>query len=235
MPSGRPKSEVDEDILIDLLSDGWNKTDISQELGVSVPTLNHRIADLQKKEGMILQYRALQSLELTEIQAKILEQITPEKIIGASLRDLVTAYKILKDKELVSEGRPNEIKGLVGYLVQLEKEEGKAKVGGVQSSADIIDAEIVTRGPSKEMLEKLEEESEKEIKLIESIDDFESWDGMLEFDLIQEGEERNIFSPMATSLGNQRGHMEEKTGKGLSGDSSVFSESPFPLGDLPDL
>lgn len=122
MPLGRPKVEVDEEVLMDLLSQGWTKKDTAAELGISVPTLQQRILDLKKREGVVLQYRALQSLELTEIEAQILGAITPERIHEASLRDLVQAYKILKDKELVAEGRPTEIKGLVGYLMHLEKE-----------------------------------------------------------------------------------------------------------------
>ncbi|MBE9594836.1 MAG: hypothetical protein IMF19_15300 [Proteobacteria bacterium] len=31
------------------------------------------------------------------------------------------AYKILKDKELVVDGKPTEIKGLVAYLVEMER------------------------------------------------------------------------------------------------------------------
>ena len=171
MPLGRPKKEVDEEILADLLTSGWTQKDTAQELGITIPTLRSRIADLQKKEGLILQYRSLQSLELTEIEARVLEAITPQKIHEAPLRDLVTAYKILKDKELVSEGRPNEIKGLVGYLVHLEKEEG------VKSSRDetIIDAvatELDSRDPD-EVNAALSEEEEDDVS--QEKDEFSSF------------------------------------------------------------
>jgi len=53
----------------------------------------------------------------------VLEAITPEKIEEASLRDLVSSYKILKDKELVTDGKPSEIKGLVAHLIYMEKQE----------------------------------------------------------------------------------------------------------------
>lgn len=142
MPLGRPKKEVPEEELLDLLVKGWTKKDAAQELGVTVPTLNQRIVDLQKREGLILQYRALQSLELTGIEAQILEQITPEKIANANLRDLVMAFKVLKDKELVSEGRPTEIKGLVGYLMHLEKEDQSSHLG---KTVQTMDAEIINR------------------------------------------------------------------------------------------
>jgi hypothetical protein len=74
-------------------------------------------------QGLILKYRALQSIQLTELQCRVLEAITPEKINEAPLKDLVGAYKILKDKELITDGKPTEIKGLVAYLVAMEKQE----------------------------------------------------------------------------------------------------------------
>lgn len=133
---GRKLVHIDEESLWDLANKGLNQREMASELGVSVPTLAKRMAYLSDKQGIILKYRVLQSLHLTEIQAKILENITPEKIAEASLKDLVTAYKILKDKELTVEGKPSEIKGLVGYLVQMEKEE-QAKL-----STDVEDAEF---------------------------------------------------------------------------------------------
>lgn len=120
---GRPIIELETETLYDLATKGLNQKQIAEELGVSVPTLSKRIADIQQKQGLLMKYRALQSLQLTELQARVLEAITPEKIEEAPLRDLVQAYKILKDKELVVEGKPSDIKGLVGYLIQLEREE----------------------------------------------------------------------------------------------------------------
>lgn len=118
---GRPRSEIETEAVLDLLEQGLPQKIIAGELGVSIPTLAKKIADIQTKQGLILKYRAIQSLQLTELQCKVLEAITPEKIDEAPLRDLVCAYKILKDKEQVIEGRPTEIKGLVAYLVEMEK------------------------------------------------------------------------------------------------------------------
>ena len=120
---GRDLIPIEEDVVFDLASRGLNQKEMAIELGVSVPTLAHRIADIQRKQGLILKYRDLQNIQLTSIQARILEAITPDKIAGASLSELVQAFRILKDKELVSLGKPNEITGIVGYLVQLEIEE----------------------------------------------------------------------------------------------------------------
>ena len=121
--SGRPPVTVDLEAALDLLGRGEKIPAIATELGCSAPTLRSRIADLSKKQGLLLRYREIQSLQLTELQARVLEAITPEKIESASLRDLVLSYKILKDKEQVIEGKPSEIKGLVAHLIHLEKME----------------------------------------------------------------------------------------------------------------
>lgn len=130
MPSGRSQKEVDMEVLLDLIENqGVTIPQASVELGISPPTLRKRIADLQMKQGLLLQYRAIQSLQLTELQARVLEAITPEKINEAPLRDLIASYKILKDKELNLEGKPSEIKGLVAHLIYLEKQERALEVG----------------------------------------------------------------------------------------------------------
>ena len=120
---GRPRKDLDLDVLFDFALQGMNQKEQAKELGISVPTLSRRIADIQSKHDVLLQYRALQSLQLTELQARVLEAITPEKIEDAPLKDLVLAYKVLKDKELVVEGKPSEIKGLVAHLIHLEQQE----------------------------------------------------------------------------------------------------------------
>lgn len=120
---GRPVANIDEKALMNLLERGLPQKETAKELGISIPTLAKRMADIREKQGILLKYRDLQSLHLTELQARVLEAITPEKINEASLRDLVLSYKILKDKELNIDGKPSEIKGLVAYLVEIEKRE----------------------------------------------------------------------------------------------------------------
>lgn len=110
-------------MLLDLQEMGLTQKEAAGELGICPQTLSKRMADIQSKQGLLLQYRSLQSLQLTELQARILEAITPEKIEAADLKDLVLAFKILKDKEQVIEGKPSEIKGLVSYLIKIEEEE----------------------------------------------------------------------------------------------------------------
>ncbi len=123
------KVDFDVEAALDLLMRGEKVPAIAQELGVSQSTLRRTIASLQEKQGLLLQYRQLQALQLTELQARVLEAITPEKINDAPLKDLVASYKILKDKELVIEGKPSEVKGLVAHLIYLEKREAALKAG----------------------------------------------------------------------------------------------------------
>lgn len=127
--SGRPRTEIDMLAALDLLTRGEKVPAIAEELGISPPTLRKRIAELQKEQGLLLQYRSLQTLQLTALQARVLEAITPEKINEAPLKDLVAAFKILKEKELVIEGKPSDVKGLVAHLIYLEKREIALRTG----------------------------------------------------------------------------------------------------------
>lgn len=120
---GRPKADFDIEAALDLLTRGESIPSIAGELSITPPTLRARIAEIQKEQGLLLQYRSIQSLQLTALQARILEAITPGKIEEAPLKDLVASYKILKDKELVIENKPSEIKGLVAHLIYMEKQE----------------------------------------------------------------------------------------------------------------
>jgi hypothetical protein len=113
--------------ILELAEGGWKPKEIQEELGVSVEGIKSVIDRVQKKQGILLEYRAIQHLQLTELQGRILGAITSEKIAEAPLRDLVLAYKVLKDKEQVDLGKPSDIKGLVGYLIQIEKEEADGK------------------------------------------------------------------------------------------------------------
>ena len=144
--SGRKKGDgkkiaTDEEVtaLIDMLERGATYDEAGEVLNCTPQTIAARVVEIQSEHAVLLQYRAIQSLELTKLQAKVLMAITDEKINEASLSELVNAFKILKDKELVLEGKPSDIKGLVGYLIALEKEEA-----GIQNpaSARILEAEF---------------------------------------------------------------------------------------------
>ncbi len=143
--SGRPQKEIDLEAALDLLMRGESVPTIASEIGVSPITLRKRIKELQDEQGVILQYRAIQSLHLTALQSRILEAITPEKIESAPLRDLVASFKILKDKELVIEGKPSEIKGLIAHLIAMEKQDAALAQGAEPPSGDCMDAEFTDK------------------------------------------------------------------------------------------
>lgn len=119
---GRPKKNVPPDTLRALAGSGKSQKEISRALGVSIPTLSRRMAELRAKEGPLLQYREVRGLQLTELQARVLEAITPEKIEDASLLELAKSFKILLDKEMSYTIKKGRITGLLGYLLELEKE-----------------------------------------------------------------------------------------------------------------
>jgi len=127
---GRPRVDIDELALIDMATRGFSPVEMAGELGVSIPTLQSRIRDLQEEQGVILQYRAVKNLHLTQLQAKCLEAINPGKIAAASLRDLVIAFKTLHEAEHdIKDGEGGKVSGLVSYLLQIEKEEISSRMG----------------------------------------------------------------------------------------------------------
>jgi hypothetical protein len=79
------------------------------------------IAEIQVEQRILLKYRSIQSLQLTSLQARVLEAITPEKIESASLPELLKAFKILKDIEFKITQEPFKLTGLVAYLAEIEK------------------------------------------------------------------------------------------------------------------
>ena len=70
---GRKKIEINPLKIYELSSRGMTQREIANELGVSHVTLARRIADIQANQGILLKYRSIQTLELTALQASILE------------------------------------------------------------------------------------------------------------------------------------------------------------------
>jgi len=89
--------------------------------GMSKQQVKDMISQVKSGKELLEEYRQIQGLQLTSLQIQLLAAIRPEKLNQAPLRDLVGAFKILKDKELVMDGKPTEIIGLAGYLMALEQ------------------------------------------------------------------------------------------------------------------
>jgi transcriptional regulator with XRE-family HTH domain len=109
--------------IYELSSQGMTQKEMAKELGVCHVTLARRMADIEAKQGILLKYRSIQTLELTGLQFRILETITPEKIKQASLLDLLKAFGLLKKAELGLKGEKPKIEGLAAYLIYMENME----------------------------------------------------------------------------------------------------------------
>ena len=120
----RSPKDIDENKIIELRRDGKTLKQISEATNVSTATLSRRIASLRNEQGILTEYRALQGLQLTELQFRILSTITPQEIEKASLIDRVRAFAMLVKCELAIKTKdPTKIKGLLAYLIEIEKEE----------------------------------------------------------------------------------------------------------------
>lgn len=136
--------------ILGLLEEGVSSKDIAVRTGCSVSKIQQNVAALLRNQGVLEQYRSVQHLQLTEIQARVLDSITDEMLANANLKDLTAAFKVLKDKEQTDLGKPTEIKGLVAYLVHLEQEDldAKKKVSASASAEPIIEGKAEEIAPT---------------------------------------------------------------------------------------
>jgi hypothetical protein len=122
------KVDINPFDLITMIQDGSTKKEMADTFNCSIPTISSKIDDLLAEEGIWLKYRETQHLKLTRLQYQILESISEEDLEEASLSEKVNAFRILKEKELISQGKPTELKGLIGYLLQVEEAEKKEEI-----------------------------------------------------------------------------------------------------------
>lgn len=135
--------DIPEEDLIRFIQEGVTQKEIARKYNCSEPTVRSRIRELMAQEGLWTKYREFQHIHLTKLQYKILSNITEDDIAEASLTEKVNAFRVLKDKELVSTGKPTEIKGLLGYLIEAEKKEQEIKEKLVkEEESDCVDADF---------------------------------------------------------------------------------------------
>lgn len=141
--------EIPAEVILDLVQKGYTTNEMAEYVGAGRTTIKKRIVELQRSQATILEYRKLQNIHLTQLQHDILEQITDDKIAAAGLGELTKAYEILKKAELVDQGKPSEIKGLVGYLLKLEEEESAANsvYTALSSDDEIVEVELADALP----------------------------------------------------------------------------------------
>lgn len=142
--------EIPAEVILDLVQKGYTTSEMAEYVGAGRTTIKKRIVELQRSQATILEYRKLQNIHLTQLQHDILDQITEDKIAAAGLGELTKAYEILKKAELVDQGKPSEIKGIVGYLLKLEEEESAAKsvYTALSSDDEIVEGEIADALPN---------------------------------------------------------------------------------------
>jgi len=121
---GRPKKPIDDSSLLTLRGDGKKLKEISGIMGVSIPTLSRRLATLHHEKGILTKYRHLQGLQLTELQARILEAVDLKGFENDSLIELIQAFHVLKKAEITIQGEGSfKLRGLLDHLLVLENRE----------------------------------------------------------------------------------------------------------------
>lgn len=118
---GRPHKNIDEVALLQMRGEKKTMKEIAKALNVSVPTITRRIAVLQHDKGIPTKYRQLQGLQLTELQARILENVDKRDFGNDSLIELIQAFLVLKKAEISIQGKESiKVWGLLDHLQALE-------------------------------------------------------------------------------------------------------------------
>lgn len=118
---GRPKKQIDEVRLLEMRASGEKLKEISIRMGISIPTLSRRLAVLHHEKGILTKYRQLQSLQLTELQARILEVVDSKNIEDAPLIELLRAFHVLCKLEKSIQGKESfKVWGLLDHLQALD-------------------------------------------------------------------------------------------------------------------
>ena len=117
-----------------------------QSKGLALPSrpIEDIVKNLESEQPILERYRQVQHVQLTQIQKKLLDAMTEDKMEAASLSELTRAYTLLKDKELVMNGKATAITGIVGYLIALEKEELEGKTKCIEVGSMEFEAEFST-------------------------------------------------------------------------------------------
>lgn len=119
---GRPKKQIDHVTLLKMRGVGKTLKEISEAMAVSIPTLTRRLAVLRHEKDILTKYRQLQGLQLTELQARILEKVDKKDFENDSLIELIQAFLVLKKAEIAIQGKESfKVWGLLDHLRALER------------------------------------------------------------------------------------------------------------------
>jgi len=117
------RKEIDHESLIEMLAGGVPVRVVAEEFKVSNTTIYDRINVLRRNESALLAYDKTHYLDLIDVKQRLIAGVTDEKIAEAPLQHIANAYGTFNKAELLLQGRPTEIHGLMGYLMHLEKED----------------------------------------------------------------------------------------------------------------
>lgn len=126
---GRPRKEIDIETILEMRSKGDKIASIARQMRISETTLSRRFADLNQ-EGILTKYRQLQGLQLTELQARILETADSKNLEYCSLTELLRSFYVLKKAEITIQGKESsKISGLMSHLLALQEAEKEGRNG----------------------------------------------------------------------------------------------------------
>jgi hypothetical protein len=132
---------------------GLSTTEIAEVVEHSPTTIAKIIERAKTIEDVLSEYSGIQWTQLSELQIKLLGAVTQSKIDNASLREIVVAFKVLKDVEIgISPRGKDRSKGLLAYLVLLQEELEREKALHRTSLEAItaVEAEFEDVVPSKD-------------------------------------------------------------------------------------
>ncbi len=117
---GRPQSEIDVERLLQQMDDGIPQKEMSESLGVSVPTLRNKINELKAEQGIILDIKGVENLRVIKIKNKVMDRIE-NQLHTMEAGDLLKALSTLDRMDKSDEGE-SKVKGLLGILSALDDE-----------------------------------------------------------------------------------------------------------------
>lgn len=135
---GRPRKEIDTELMIDLLAEGLSKTEVAAVLGVTPPTIENRVKELRSDESALLAYDKVHFLDLIRVKERLVANMTEQKMVEAHLGTLANAYGIIAKQEQLIQGRPTEIHGLMGYLMHIEALDREKR----NAENDVVEGEV---------------------------------------------------------------------------------------------
>jgi predicted transcriptional regulator len=135
---GRPRLELDEEKLLDMSQRGLTQRDIADEMGVSIPTVAATIKRLQTDQGLILQYREVETLRATSIKHDLMDKLESRILNGSMTTDEVIKGISVMDKLGKEDISDAKIDGLIGHLMQIQKD----KSNDARDKADFQRASI---------------------------------------------------------------------------------------------